>query len=378
MHICHLNMPTEVYSSETGGAVAHVIAQTSRELIRMGHRVSVVTPVASRGVYPFGEVVPLTVRRREDLSRYERLVSRARYYRHHWDWAYYDHHITAVRAALSRLDQPPDVILAHNDFVAPRWLKLTLPGAICGAWLHNVLPHSRQRRHAAGSADRVVVVSRYLAGWASGFGFPEEVIVVVPNSADDESFFPRDSWLERPDKLRVLFAGRIEPNKGADLVVDACAALRAEGFDIQLTVAGVGGLSWADGGRGRYWETIREAAARIDATWLGRVPTDSMPQVMRSQDVLCLPSRSAEGFGLVIAEAKASGLAVITSDRGGQVEAGGAAALLVHPENPGSVVDVLRTLASDPDALRGAKEASLREALAWRWRDSMRVLVQAL
>lgn len=378
MHICHINLPTEHYSSATGGAVAHVIAQTSRELIRMGHRVSVVTLVDSSDVYPFGDVLPLAVKTREDLSLYERLLSRAEYYRHHWDWPYYDHHITAVRAALGRLDRPPDVILAHNDFVAPRWLKRVYPSATCGVWLHNVLPHSRQRPRAAGSADRVIVVSRYLAGWVSGFGFKEDSIVVVPNSADNESFFPREGWLERPDTLRVLFAGRIEPNKGTDLVVKACADLRAEGFDVRLTLAGAGGLSWAGNAQGQYWEETREAAGKIDATWLGRVPADAMPELMRSQDVLCLPSRSAEGFPLVVAEAKASGLAVITSDRGGQVEAGGAAAFLVHPENPHSVVDALRTLLSDPDALRRAKEASLREALAWRWRDSMKVLISAL
>jgi glycosyltransferase involved in cell wall biosynthesis len=376
MHLCHLNLPIEYYSSAEGGAVATVIAESSRALLRSGHQVSVLTRVGSHEPFSVGDVVAVPVTGRSELTVRQRLTSRARQHLHCWDWAYYDHHVRAVSKALRRIGSPVDVVIAHNDLVAPRWLGTAVPNATRVLWLHNVVPHSRQRPEHLRSADLVVAVSRYLAAWSVEFGFEERRVVVVPNAADCEHFHPRSDWADTSGVLRVLCAGRVEPNKATDLVVRACAELRAEGLPVELTVAG--GVWWYGHDEGRYWEEVRRAADVIGAGWLGRIPTEAMPAVMRSHDVLCLPSRSAEGYPLVLAEAKASGLAVVTSDRGGQVEAGGAAALLVRPETPGSVTAALRSLAADPAMLHAAKRRSLEEARSWQWQDSADTLMAAL
>lgn len=376
MHLCHVNLPIEYYSSAEGGAVATVIAESSRALLRSGHRVSVLTRVGSHEPFPVGNVVPVPVATKADLTMRQRLTSRARQRLHRWDWPYYDHHVRAVSEALRKLEPPVDVVIAHNDLVAPRWLGVAVPTATTVVWLHNVLPHSRQRPRHLRSAHLVVAVSRYLAAWAVGFGYEKRQLVVVPNAADCELFHPRPGWAEPDGVLRVLCAGRVEPNKGTDLVVRACTELRDEGLPVELTVAG--GVWWYGPDEGSYWEEVRGAADAIGARWLGRIPTDAMPALMRSHDVLCLPARSSEGYALVIAEAKASGLAVVTSDRGGQVEAGGAAALLVRPETPESVTAALRLLATDPAMLQAAKRRSLEEAHSWQWQDSANTLMAAL
>jgi len=376
MHLCHLNLPIEYYSSAEGGAVATVIAESGRALLRSGHQVSVLTRVGDCEPFSVGNVVPIPVVTKADLTVRQRLTSRARHRLHRWDWPYYDHHVRAVSEALRRIDPPVDVVIAHNDLVAPRWLDAAVPNATRVVWLHNVLPHSRQRPEHLRSAHLVVAVSRYLAGWAVGFGYEKRQLVVVPNAADCERFHPRPDWADPSGVLRVLCAGRVEPNKATDLVVRACAELRADGLPVELTVAG--GVWWYGPDEGSYWEEVRRAANAIGAGWLGRIPTDAMPALMRSHDVLCLPSLSAEGYGLVLAEAKASGLAVVTSDRGGQVEAGGAAALLVRPETPESVTAALRSLATDPGMLQAAKRRSLDEARSWQWQDSADTLIAAL
>jgi len=369
MHLCHVNLPTEYYSPSEGGAVATVIAEISQVLLDEGNQVSVLTRVGDTEPYSVGQVVAVPVVTKADLTVAQRLLSRARHRLHRWDWPYYDHHVTAVTKALHGSNPAPDMVIAHNDLVAPRWLRRVVPGATTVVWLHNELPHSRQRPAQLRSVDVVVVVSQHLARWAVDFGYQAEKVVVVPNAANLRTFTPRPDWETQPKTVRVLCAGRVEPNKGTDLVVAGVAELRAEGLPIELTV--VGGVWWYGDDSGTFWEEVRAAGARSGAAWLGRIPADAMAQVMREHDVLCLPARSAEGYGLVIAEAKASGLAVVTSDRGGQVEAGGQAALLVRPEEPGSVTRALRQLVTDPAALVAAKHRSLDEARAWTWEDSV-------
>jgi len=376
MHLCHVNMPIEYYTPSEGGAVATVIAETSLVLLEKGYQVSVLTRISSAVPYSVGQVVAVPVVTRAELSVAQRLVSRARHGLHHWDWPYYDHHVTAVTKALHGCNPAPDIVVAHNDPVAPRWLRRVVPGATVVIWLHNEIHHSRQRPAQLKLADVVVVVSQHLARWAVDFGYPREKVVVVPNAANLRTFTPRPDWETPSPTVRVLCAGRVDPYKGTDLVVAAVAELRAEGLPIELTV--VGGVWWYGHDGGAFWEEVRAAAARSGAAWLGRIPTDAMAPIMREHDVLCLPSRSAEGYGLVIAEAKASGLAVVTSDRGGQVEAGGHAALLVRPEEPGSVTRALRQLVSDPAVLVAAKHRSLDEARAWTWEDSVTRLTGSL
>lgn len=378
MHICHLNLPTEFYGADGAGAVARVISETAQVLQGQGHRVTVLTRAGGGPPLRGGDVVNFSVRSREQLPVARRVASRLLGALHRWDWPYYDHHVRAVSGALRTLGDAPDIVFAHNDLLAPTWLPQVVPHATVVVWLHNELTHTRQRptSKALGTADGVVTVSRHLATWARSLGYREDQLIVAPNGANPEVFRPRPDWGAPASPLRILFLGRIEPNKGPDLVVAAYTALRNEGLDVQLSVAG--GVRWHGEDGGEYWERVRNAAVKEGAAWLGRVRHDEAAELMRDHDVLCLPSRSAEGYGLVIAEAKSSGLAVVTSDRGGQVEAGGNSALLVRPEEPNTVTEALRRLATQPEILLRAKSASLQESRTSTWELTTEILLSAM
>ena len=378
MHLCHINLPTEYYNADSAGAVARVISESSQAVEQKGHRVTVVTRPGGGPPLPGGATTDLEVRSREQLSPAERVVSRVLSRLKRWDWAYYDHHVRATTDALNSLDHPPDVVFAHNDLVAPSWLRRAAPRAARVVWLHNELTHTRQRgvSKSLDAADGVVAVSRHMAAWAGELGYRADRIAVVPNGANPAVFRPRADWDSPSGPVRVLFLGRIEPNKGPDLVVDAYQSLRSDGLAVDLTIAG--GVWWHGEDGGEYWDRVRAEAVAAGAAWLGRVQHTEAATLMREHDVLCLPSRTAEGYPLVIAEAKASGLAVITSDRGGQVEAGGGAALLVHPEQPGSVTDALRRLVTRPQALLAAKSASLDESRSTTWEHTADLLIASI
>ena len=106
----------------------------------------------------------------------------------------------------------------------------------------------------------------------------------------------------------------------------------------------------------------------------GYVPEAEKTDVFNLADVFFFPS-AMEGFGLTVAEAMASGLAVVASDRGRfrsesipEVVADGESGFVCDPERPESFVARLVTLLRDP-ALRGRFGAAGRERAdrLYRW-----------
>jgi len=87
--------------------------------------------------------------------------------------------------------------------------------------------------------------------------------------------------------------------------------------------------------------------------WLGRLPHDRMPELMRSVDVVCLPSYR-EGAAKVLLEAAATGRAIVTTDVPGCREAvePGESGLLVPPRDPDALAEALGRLIRDPDLRR--------------------------
>lgn len=85
-----------------------------------------------------------------------------------------------------------------------------------------------------------------------------------------------------------------------------------------------------------------------DVVCLGGVPDGDMPLFYNAADVLVHPSL-AEGFGLPLLEAMASGLPVVSSCRGAMPEVAGDAALLVDPRQPEEIAAAVARLLSDED-----------------------------
>lgn len=125
-----------------------------------------------------------------------------------------------------------------------------------------------------------------------------------PNWYDPAEFFPTAS--EAANKTRILWAGRIEPQKNPELAVDVMGVLPAR---YTLTVAGSGS---------RESVVKRRAAASPAAdriTFVGAVPKSQIGAVMRSHELLLMTSRS-EGFPYAVVEGLASGLPVMTTPGG--------------------------------------------------------------
>jgi glycosyltransferase involved in cell wall biosynthesis len=116
-----------------------------------------------------------------------------------------------------------------------------------------------------------------------------------------------------PDTTVLLFAGRVSPEKRPLLVVDALDALRAEGRDVRLVVAG-------DGPMLQSMNEALELRGLADyASLLGEVDEDTLRQVYAASDIYFAPSE-IEGIARTLYEAMAMGCVPVVSDVGGQRE----------------------------------------------------------
>ena len=260
MHICFVNMPIEFYSPVSGGAIATVIMQTARELLSRGHQVTVLTRVNADERYNIGEVIPIEGKDRDDLHFLQRRWSSAMCKLRHWDWPYFGYYLRSFTQALARFVVPPDAVVLFNDLVSSKCVKRTLPNTKVVVWLHNEWRTRHRIAETVANTDAFVTCSDYIRDWtAKAHRIPAETIITAHNGVDADEFHPRADFLEPREELRVLFLGRIDPNKGPDIIADAVATLRAEG--VRITLTGAGGL-WVYG-HGKEMENpyVRELKA---------------------------------------------------------------------------------------------------------------------
>jgi D-inositol-3-phosphate glycosyltransferase len=146
-----------------------------------------------------------------------------------------------------------------------------------------------------------------------------ERIEVVPPGVDHTVFFPGDRHAARQrlgiDAARMLlFVGRIQRLKGADLAIRALAALD----DPKVALVIVGGPSGRDGNaeQTRLHGLADELGVARQIHWVSPRRHERLAEYYRAADVCIVPSRS-ESFGLVALEAAACGTPVVAAAVGG-------------------------------------------------------------
>jgi len=138
----------------------------------------------------------------------------------------------------------------------------------------------------------------------------------------------------------VLFAGRISPEKGVDVLVEAVAML-PDG--IPVDVAGDGPARTA----------VRELAERVAPGRIrfhGRVDKARLQELTRSAAVVAVPSRWQENQPMAVLEAFAAGVPVVGTDLGGLPEliTSGVDGEVVPAGDPAALAAALRRMVDDP------------------------------
>jgi glycosyltransferase involved in cell wall biosynthesis len=119
---------------------------------------------------------------------------------------------------------------------------------------------------------------------------------------------------------------------------------------------------------------VRELGLGPDVHFLDNVPDGALPALVRHCRVFAYPS-FAEGFGMPVLEAMASGVPVVTSSTTSLPEVAGEAAITADPHSPSDIARALNLLVFDETARSRAVVAGLAQAARFSWRASAEVLV---
>jgi len=267
-----------------------------------------------------------------------------------------------------------------------------LPAGPCMCTIHDVLfethpqffarSFARVARVSARHAVRRSAITLTVSGYsrrqiAAHYGIDAARVILTPNAVDRTRFHPGRDGEERLRRWNLRSGeylctlGRLEPRKNHVSLVQAYARLDASAPPLIII-----------GQRDFAYAAIFEAIERLQMTGRVRIIEDAddaaLPALLRHARLMVYPSY-AEGFGMPVLEALASGVPVITSDTTSLPEVAGPAAWLTSPTDVERLAKCLREALEETPAARAQRiERGLEHAARFTWREAAQNLLCAV
>ncbi|MEW9669814.1 glycosyltransferase family 4 protein [Ammoniphilus sp. 3BR4] len=237
-----------------------------------------------------------------------------------------------------------------QTFNRPNWiprLRKASPSSLFVVSLHNLLEDSEKKVSSSlRDADHILTVSRFVAKDTIK-KFPEAKGKISPvyTGVELREYAPVDSekgsrWRRQIRKRYgidekapvILFVGRLVSYKGCHLVVDAMKKI--EDRIPRATLLVVGSKWYADKEKDKYWKKLQKSAKKLKekVVFTSYIPVDEIPKFFAAADLFICASQWKEPLARVHYEAMATGLPIITTNRGGNAE------VIMHGKN-GYVID---------------------------------------
>ncbi len=325
---------------EYGGPVAAAVSQ-SAEMLRQGHQVDFVTLDAERSSF-LTEVPGVVHALGPSRGKYGlnfRLVDWLKDNAWHYDlilvhgiWQFH-----SFAAWLASRQAKLDYYIYTHGMLDP-WFKTAYPVKHIKKWIYWVLIENRVLRDARGVLF-TCEEERLLASKSFPRYKAHEIVVAygIQAPADDPLTSRAAFFLEYPqlrDKRLLLFLSRIHPKKGCDQLIEAFAQVKDTDSRLHLVIAGPDQVGWT----AELQKQAEKLGVAERITWMGMASGERKWGAYRAADVFVLPSHS-ENFGVVIAEALACGLPVLTTNKVNiwrEVEADGAG-FIANDDLPGII-----------------------------------------
>lgn len=221
--------------------------------------------------------------------------------------------------------------------------------------LRLVFTSASQREHGRFTQSLIARMDALIATSQASASYLKQPAVVIPHGIDTEVFRPTGdrsrlrAAMGLPDTILVGCFGRIRPDKGTDLFVDALLAIMRENGKVHAVLTGL-----VKKDQRRFSSGIRKKIADSGLsdrfTWLGEVPAAAMPDYHRCMDIYVAPQRW-EGFGITPLEAMACGVPVVAARVGAfeQQIVEGETGHLVPRRNAAELQDAIARLIGDED-----------------------------
>jgi glycogen(starch) synthase len=291
---------------------------------------------------------------------------------------------TAVLATAARSvnEHRFDIVHAHDWLVASAGVELAHAFDLPLVGTVHATEYGRHQGHLPGPmnhlihaiegwfvehSDRTVVCSTYMHEQVRAlFGAPDQRVDVIPNGVEVDALAPPADeiralrrTLADDDTHLVLFAGRLEYEKGVQTVLHALERLVTRVGAVRFLVAGVG--TYSDELR----RLVDELGLEHRVHFTGFLEERALRLHYAAADVAVAPS-IYEPFGLVATEAMACGTPVVASDTGGlrEIIAEGTG-LTFPPQDAEQLADRIAEVLVDP---------ALAERLVARGRERIRAL----
>lgn len=364
MRVC---LVSSFYPPFVGGAETYV-SNLARNLVVMGHEVTVLcsrTPLAQGITVDEGVQV---VRMRVPVFFYGTplAIFPASFARGDYDVLHCNFpspYFTAVTAGISKLRGIPSVLTWHNDLPAVTRAASALVGLSNIASVAYLAPYSK-----------IIATTSIYARNSKMLRREEKKVEVVPNGVDTAKFNPDVDceWVKEKYHLKgcktLIFVGALttwHTYKGLEELLRAFALIRSKCENLKVLVVGGGNLM------GYYQQLAKQLLGGERVVFAGYVDDNALPACYAASDFAVLPSRdSSEGFGLVLLEAMACGLAVIGSAVGGipEIVKEWTNGILVEPRDPQGLAKAVHSLYMDDELRRRLGKGGRRFAESHDWR----------
>jgi len=233
-------------------------------------------------------------------------------------------------------------------------------------------------KQAAHRAALLMTVSEHSrAEIARCYGVDPATILITPNAVDARRFHPGDEGAERLAAFGlerdgyILTVGRLEPRKNHLSLIEAYARLDRTSTP-PLAIVGQRDFQYREA-----LDAIERLGLQAHVKVIENVDDASLGAVMRHARLFAYTSH-AEGFGMPVLEAMASGVPVITSRGTALSEVAGDAAWLVNPTAIDEIATALSALLADPQRRASMKQAGLDRARQFRWDTAAAVLIDGV
>ncbi len=357
--IYHLLPEEEPFSDVGGGAISRWVANVVRET----DCIVACPSYDATWQFPTGQILEMP-----GWKRYGKLRSVLPRGRHCLELLSQSSVLSPLRVLLKALSSG-DVLWVHNRTnLAAHLSEITRSrGVRVVLHRHNLFYAATGRRGITALRDMpVVFCSEFLAQDAET-SYPGLLRrrYVLHNGADLRRF--HSSCARTNSVPQIVFTGRLIPEKGVHVLLEAMRILQGRGIVASCKV--IGGAQFGGNKMTSYVRSLHSTKA-ANTEMVGYLAGEAVADCLREADIHCCPSIWEEPFGMVIVEAMASGLPIVASHVGGIPEVlqyGGGT--LVPPNDPKSLASALEKLIvnrSARDRLAVGALRSFHGHFSWR------------
>ena len=398
----HIVMVTNVVAPDKLGGLERYVRELSAEIVRQGHRVTVVSKRTSE-LQPLREEFADGV----NVQRYEAPSKRHPLFAVKYPFVVVTGVRRAIRAAIAQGGAEPTII--HGHFPLPMIYPLLrrIPYVYtCHAPVYKEILDERQdsyrlpaavhdvfigtfkavERLIIRSATRVVTLSQFVGDEVVELtARPAESITRIPGGLDTSCFSPGPPpAVQEPVSGPLLFtARRLVSRTGVEELINAMPRILEQEPDARLAVAGDGPL------RERLGRLIVELGLGESVQMLGRISDSELLDWYRRADIAVTPTRTLEGFGLSTVEAMACGTVPLVTPVAANPEiVGRLSSLLIAPgADARGIADGVLRLWQAPSytSLKASVRSEVHPRLSWPevcsqylelYRDASRIKVE--